>query len=131
MTSRRAAALSRVPGVLLGAGILALAVSAMADGLPSAAVGTWLAGEGALVLLGITLVSPWRHVVDGPGWWLPLVGLVGGSAGALLLVAPAIMWAGIHGAWSATDGTLLATAVIVVVAQIPTLLWMRRCAKRD
>lgn len=130
MSGRRGAALSRFLGVLLGAGTLALAVSGMADGLPAAAAGTWLVGEAGLVLLGITLVSPWRHIVERPAWWLPLVGLVVGSAGALLLVAPAIVWARIHVAWTAGESVVLAAVLAVLVAQVATLLWMRRCAIR-
>ncbi len=113
-------------GVLLGLVVLGIAVTSIIDGLPTAAIETWIVGELSLLVLGVLLLAPWRYIAPWRFWWIPFTLLVLAGLGALAFLAPSIVWASIHGALGRIEILGGSVAVLICLGQLVAIWHLRR-----
>jgi len=117
-------------GVLLGLAVLGVVLISITDGLPTTAIETWIVEELSLLLLGVLLLAPWRHIAPWRFWWIPFALLILAFLGALAFLAPSIVWASYHSAIGSGEILLGSVAILICLAQL-VAIWHLRCQARQ
>ena len=113
-------------GVLLGLAVLGVVVISITDGLPTAAIEIWLVGVLSLLVLGVLLLAPWRHIAPWRFWWMPFALLILAFFGSLVFLTPSVVWASYHSALGSIEILLGSVAILICLAQLPAI-WYLRC----
>ena len=118
--------LTRVLGVLLGLTILGVVVISTVDGLPTAAIETWIVGELSLLVLVALLLAPWRYIAPWRFSWIPLALWIFAGLGVLAFLAQSIVWASIHGALGDIEVLLGSVVILIWLGQLVAIWRLRR-----